>query len=85
MKMSKLIIELYNASEFTSANSLAKYTNQTQPFVAGLLSEEKKESMEKMDVVFSALTEGTTEEEFLAALELVTTVRKLLIEKKQIL
>lgn len=85
MKLSGLLIQLFNASEFTSANSLAKYTNQTQPFVSGLLSEVKKEGMEKMDVVFEALTEGITTNEFLAALELVSTVRKMLIEKEQIL
>lgn len=85
MKLSALLKKLFNASEFTSANSLAKYTNQTQPFVSGLLSEEKKDSMQKMDIVFAALTEGISTEEFLAALELVSTVRKMLIEKEQFL
>lgn len=85
MKLSNLLITLFNASEFTSANSLATYTGQTQPFVSGLLSPDKKESMEKMDVVFHALTEDVTVDEFMAALELVTTVRRNIIEKDQIL
>lgn len=85
MKLSCLLKSLYNASEFTSANSLAKYTNQTHPFVSGLLSEEKKESMGKMDAVFEALTEGISTDDFMAALKLVSTVRKQLIEKEQIL
>lgn len=84
MKLSDLLSDLFKASEFTSANSLAKYTNQTQPFVSGLLSE-KKESMEKMDVVFEALTEGVTTDEFLAALQLVSTVRRQMIAKEQFL
>lgn len=83
MKLSDLLNDLFKASEFTSANSLAKHTNQTQPFVSGLLSSEKKESMEKMDIVFEALTEGVSTDEFLAALELISTVRKQLIAKEQ--
>ena len=84
MKLSKLIRALFDASEFTNANSLAQHTGQTQPFVSAMLSGEK-DSAAKMDVVFEALTEGVTVKEMVAALELITTVRKMQIEREQIL
>ena len=83
MKLSDLFKQLFAASEFTSPNSLATYTGQTHPFVAGLLSEERKDSMEKMDVVFDALTPDVTADELIAALELIKIVRRQQIQREQ--
>lgn len=85
MKLSTLLQSLFTASEFTSPNSLAVATGQTQPFVAGLLSPEKKDSMEKMDRVFDALTKDVTPDEMLAALELIRAVKRNMIAQEQIL
>lgn len=75
MKLSDLFIKLYESSAFTSVNALATRTGQTQPFVAGLLATDLKDSMTKMDAVFDELTAGVEPEELLKALELVKALR----------
>lgn len=84
MKLSELKKALINASEFENANSLATTIGQTAPFVRAFL-ESRKQAHGKEDVIFEALTKGVSVDEFMCALKLVTTVRKALIEKEQIL
>lgn len=83
MKLSDLFTQLFKASEFGEVNSLATYTGQTPPFVYGLLATDRKDSMEKMDIVFDALTPDVSAAELVAALELIKTVRLQQIEREQ--
>lgn len=75
MKLSDLLKELYNTSQFTSVNALATRTGQTQPFVAGLLAEERKDGMSKMDAVFHELTRDVEPDELIKALALIRALR----------
>jgi len=84
MNLTTLFQALLTASEFTSANSLANHLGLPQPLVARMLTEDTKK-MQDLDRVMEALTPGIEVEEFIAALELVSTVRRLIIEKEQIL
>lgn len=76
MKLSELLKETYKASNFKSVNALATRTGQTQPFVAGLLADERKDGMIKMDAVFDELTRDVEPEELIKALALVRALRK---------
>lgn len=86
MNQSDLIKELFNRSKFTNPSGLAKYTNQTQPFVNAWLNG-KKESRKKEDILFEALFEeyGITVEELFAAIDLIKLVKEKQIEREQIL
>lgn len=75
MKLSELIQQLFEDSEFTSPNSLANYTGQTQPFVSRFITG-NTEAMEKMDAVFEALTPGLTADELTKAIALVKAARR---------
>ncbi|WP_291866626.1 hypothetical protein [Maribacter sp.] len=84
MKLSNLIRELFNKSEFTSPGSLAVHTNQTHPFVDAFINGSKA-SREKEDLLFEELTKGITADELLAAIELIKVVRLNEIERNQFL
>ena len=74
MKLSTLIKELFNASEFTSPNSLANYTQQTQPFTDAFINSSKS-SREKEDVLFEELTKDITVSELLSAIALIKHIK----------
>ena len=84
MKLSKLITELFNLSEFTNSNSLAIHTGQTQPFTDAFLRG-LKAAREKEDKIFDALTSDISVGELLAAIELIRKVREAQIEREQFL
>ena len=84
MKLSTLIKELFDASEFTSPNSLASATDQTQPFTDAFINSTKA-SREKEDALFEALTPGVSVDEVLAAIELIKSIKANMIEAEQFL
>lgn len=84
MKLSKLIKYLFDASEFTTPNSLASTTNQTQPFTDAFINSTKA-SREKEDALFHALTSDVSVDEVLAAIELIRSIRANQIEADQFL
>lgn len=84
MELSELIKKLYQQSEFTSVNSLAEYTNNTQPFTDAFVNSTKS-ARTKEDNIFDALTNDISADELIAAIELIKQVRLKAIEKEQML
>lgn len=84
MRLSDLIKELLNRSEFTSINSLAEYTGQTQPFTDAFVNSTKA-AREKEDLIFDALTNDISVEELLHAIDLIKSIRAKEIEREQII
>ena len=84
MKLSTLIKELYWQSEFTSVNSLAETTANTQPFTDSFINSTKV-ARKKEDQLFDSLTKDISVGELLSAIELIKQVRLNQIEKEQFL
>ena len=84
MHLSDVINELFKASEFTSSNSLASTTQQTQPFTDAFLKGTKA-AREKEDILFHALTKDISVKELLSAIDLIRKVRESQIEREQFL
>lgn len=84
MTLSDLIAKLFEYSEFTSCNSLANYTEQTQPFTDAFINGTKA-AREKEDLLFDALTNDISADEFVSAIELIKTVRRNQIDREQFL
>lgn len=83
MKLSDLLKALYEASEFTSVPSLAENTGIAKSFIER--SFYGINTMEKLDVLFEALTGDMDREELMLAIEMVNQIKSQLKIKDQIL
>ncbi|QDP50423.1 MAG: hypothetical protein Unbinned5350contig1001_38 [Prokaryotic dsDNA virus sp.] len=83
MKVSDILNKLIEESDFEGTKSLSEYTGVNKGFIDRART--GKNTLEKLDIVFEALTKDLTAEDFMLVRQLIRNIRLREIEREQIL